>query len=174
MKNIKYFFRRKFWQIKRVLKWIPVIWKQYDFDYSYSLEVFKLKLGEIADHLESDRAKTMGSKQNALRIRTAIELMDRVNSDYYLNHYIDKAYMKYGERGFTDVNRIEDEDLPDELKGEKHYEVELVWLRQMSEDEIKEADEYYDKMVSVGMGKQKKAHKLLWKFIEHNIERWWD
>ena len=30
-----------------------------------------------------------------------------------------------------------------------------------------------DEFVRV-MKKQKRAHKLLWDFIEHNIQRWWD
>jgi len=30
-----------------------------------------------------------------------------------------------------------------------------------------------DEFVKV-MKKQKRAHKLLWDFIEHNIQRWWD
>lgn len=173
-KSIKYYIRRKTEQIKRLFKWIPVIWNQYDFDYSYSLEVFKLKLSEQADFLESDRSNTMSAKSNAKRIRTAIELMDRVYSDYYIEQYIDMVHDKYGERGFIETELIDKDDLPEEMKGEKLYETELIWLRSMTDEEKEEAEQYYTDMINLGRIKQNRASILLWKFIEHNIENWWD
>ena len=46
---MKHFLKRKIWQIKNVFRWLPIIWKQYDFDYHYSLEVFKFQLKKQAD-----------------------------------------------------------------------------------------------------------------------------
>ena len=42
--SITYWFRRKYRQIKNVINWIPVVWNQFDFDYRYSLDVFKHQL----------------------------------------------------------------------------------------------------------------------------------
>ena len=75
---MKHFIKRKIWQIKNVFRWLPIIWKQYDFDYNYSLEVFKFQLQKQAEFLESDRAVTLCAKDKAKRIRTVIKLMDKV------------------------------------------------------------------------------------------------
>ena len=38
----------------------------------------------------------------------------------------------------------------------------------------KEIDKIRNEMLINGREKEKRAHKLLWDFIEHNIQRWWD
>ena len=48
--------KRKIQQIKNILKWIPVIWRTFDWDYRYSLDVFKFQLQNQINFLESDRA----------------------------------------------------------------------------------------------------------------------
>ena len=113
MGKIKYFFKRKNEQIKRLIKWIPVIWKQYDFDYKYPIEVFKLKLGELADTLESDKTGVY-SPSDAKRVRTAIDLMDKVYSEYYSDQCVDRAYAKYGEKGFVRTKKITDPEILEE------------------------------------------------------------
>ena len=109
MQSIKYFFKRKYQQVERIIDFLPIIWKGYDFDYYYSIELFKKQLERQAKLFESDDLNPDRSKQNASRIRTAIRLMDKVYDG--------------------------------------DYEMEQ---------------------------KQNKAHKLLWDFIEHNIQYWWD
>lgn len=106
-----YWFKRKYRQIKRVIDFLPILWKGYDFDYGYAIELFKHQLIRTANYLESDKAWTTSAKTNAQKVRTAIRLMDIVYNDY-------------------------------------------------NEDYTYE--------------KQKRAHKLLWDFIEHNIQWWWD
>jgi len=173
MGNIKYFFKRKTEQIKRLIKWIPVLWKQYDFDNIYPIEVFKVRLGELADYLESDKAMTGSALSDASRIRTAIDLMDKVYSEYYSDQCIDRAYAKYGEKGFVRTKKITDNEILKELGVGDHYDMDLIWLRSMSDEEKKEADAFYLEMILLGEERQKRAHKLLWDFIEHNIQKWW-
>jgi hypothetical protein len=38
----------------------------------------------------------------------------------------------------------------------------------------KEIDRIKANMIRESANKQKRAHKLLWDFIEHNIQSWWD
>lgn len=106
-----YWIKRKYIQIKRTLSFLPIIWRGYDWDYEYAIELFKHQLKRTADFLESNNSYALSAKTNAQKIRTAIRLMDKVYDDY-----------------------VED------------YTYE----------------------------KQKRAHKLLWDFIEHNIQNWWD
>ena len=81
--SFTYRIRRKYQQIKRVIDFLPIIWNGFDFDYMYSIELFKKQLERQAKLFESDKLNSDRSKQNASRIRTAISLMDKVyNGDY--------------------------------------------------------------------------------------------
>ena len=53
-----YWFKRKYRQIQRVIDFLPIIWNGFDFDYRYSVELFKKSLERQAKFLESDRAMT--------------------------------------------------------------------------------------------------------------------
>ncbi len=78
--NISYFFKRKYRQIERVIDFLPIIWKGFDFDYRYSLELFQKQLERQAKFFESGKAYTSDAKNTASRIRTAIELIDKIQT----------------------------------------------------------------------------------------------
>ena len=73
-----YWFKRKYRQVKRVLDFLPIIWKGYDWDYKYATDLFAHQLGRMADHFESNRACTLSAGDNAKRIRTTLKLMKLV------------------------------------------------------------------------------------------------
>ena len=92
-----YWFRRKYQQIKRVIDFFPLIWRGFDFDYQYSIDLFKKQLERTANHLESNRAYGMGATNRASRIRTALRLMDKVYDEEYGCEYQDKLKELYDE-----------------------------------------------------------------------------
>jgi hypothetical protein len=99
--SFTYRIRRKYQQIKRVIDFLPIIWNGFDFDYMYSIELFKKQLERQAELFESDKLNSDRSKQNASRIRTAISLMDKVyNGDYELE-WMDTIRKKYGNDVFN-------------------------------------------------------------------------
>ena len=162
--DIKYFFKRKYHQIQRVIEFLPIIWKGYDFDYMYSVELFKKSLERQAKLFESEELNPDRSKQNSSRIRTAIHLMDKVYNEDYGAEWIDILEKIYG----SDVLDFWFEDT-----GEGDGS---TFLRREYEkwDNSKEIEEVQKKLLSESREKQKRAHKLLWDFIEHNIQYWWD
>lgn len=151
---------------KRVIRYIPVIWNSYDFDYRYAIDLFQMKLEDIADFMESDKALSTEAKNDAKRIRTAIRLMKKVYDEEYATEYLDTMEELYGEgvNGFDFVSTGGD--------GEN----EMFQLKRKYEDwengeEIKKVEK---ELFNKSYEKQQRAHKLLWEFIEHNIQRWWD
>jgi hypothetical protein len=159
-----WWFKRKIQQIKRVIDFLPLIWNGFDFDYRYSIELFRKQLERQAKFMESDRAMTLSAKTNARKIRTAIRLMDKVYDEEYGCEYQDKLKELYGETvldwWFEDAGRGDDSSY-------LRYEYEK-WD---NSEEIKEVEK---KLFLESKEKQKRAHKLLWDYIEHNIQRWWD
>ena len=164
-----YWIKRKWNQIKRVFDFLPIIWKSYDWDYHYSIDIFKKQLERQADFLESDKSHTLNAKRIASRIRTAVRLMDKVyNNEYAMAHY-DVLVEKYGEPSFE---FIETGDFDE--KGDPYYSMKISYEKARDENHNKEIEEISAKMMIESHKKQKRAHKLLWDFIEHNILHWWD
>jgi hypothetical protein len=121
-----YWIKKKYRQIERTLSFLPLIWKGYDWDYRYAIDLFQKQLERTVIYLESDKAVTQNAKIHAQKIRTALRLIDIVYDDTYITEFLEGG-------------------------------------------DSENADEF----VRV-MKKQKRAHKLLWDFIEHNIQKWWD
>ena len=165
-----YWIKRKYRQIKRVIDFLPIIWKGFDFDYRYSIEVFRKQLERQAKHLESERANTLSAKTNAQKIRTAIRLMDKVYDEEYGMEYMDTIEKLYGKTYFDFVNLGE----VSKRTGEELYKMKLCNENAVDEQHQKEIDEVRKQMMLHSIDKQNRAHKLLWDFIEHNIQRWWD
>ena len=165
-----YWVKRKYRQIKRVIDFFPLIWNGFDFDYKYSIDLFKHQLNRTAKELESDRANTLSSKTNAQKIRTAIRLMDKVYDDEYGMEYMDTIEKLYGKTHYDFVNLGE----VSKHTGEELYELKLRNENAVDEEHQKEINEVKKQMMLHSIDKQKRAHKLLWDFIEHNIQRWWD
>ena len=126
-------------RVQNIIKWLPVIWKTYDYDYCYSIEVFKFHLKQLQRSLEDDDLHE-GGKHFASRIKTIIELMDRVYDEYYLMEVLNEYEEWYG--------RIEAEHPPSDGRA---------------------FSEYCDR----ARQRQRRAHKLLWELVEHNIQGWW-
>lgn len=164
-----YWFKRKYRQIQRVIDFLPLIWNGFDFDYQYSIDLFKKQLERTADFLESDRAYSMDAKHNASRIRTAIRLMDKVYDEEYGCEYIDTIEKFYGKIHY-DWIELDEKD----KKGQPYYRMEIRNELAVDEQHQKEIDEVRHQMMLLSRDKQKRAHKLLWDFIEHNIQHWWD
>ena len=159
-----YWIKRKYRQIERTLSFLPLIWKGYDWDYGYAIELFKHQLKRTADCLESNNSYALSAKTNAQKLRTAIRLMDKVYDEDYAMEYVDKIEKLYG-KGVLDS---EFKDTGDESG--------LYYLKYNYEewDNSEEIEQIRHKLFNESKEKQKRAHKLLWDFIEHNIQQWWD
>jgi len=161
MRPIKRFFKK----LKRVIDFLPIIWNGHDFDYHYAIQLFKYQLQRTADMFDSRDAVALDSKINAQKIRTAIRLMDKVYEDEYVNEYMDIIDQVYGktEWHFTPVEGREGS-------------VRVTMTNPMAVDDQHQEEinrtRYF--MAQVSRDKHDRAHKLLWDFIEHNVQRWWD
>ena len=165
--SFTYFFRRKTAQVKRLIKYVPIIWKGYDFDHRYATELFSARLEDIATHMEGDRAMSISANHTASRIRTAVKLMTKVYDEDYACEYQNKLELIYGKELMDYVLTASGED------------GEYSMLRQSYEltetpERIIEIDAISSKLFKESRIKQEKAHRILWKFIEHNIRTWWD
>lgn len=162
--RILYPIKRKYNQLKRVIDFLPLIWRGYDFDYRYALDLFKYQLKRSADFLESDKAMTIESKNNASRIRTFIKLMDKIYDGDYSTGYQEELEKLYGEK-VLDWHFIPTE----ENDGSSYLKYEYKFWGNQEEIQIK-----HDELFKKSQIKEKRAEELLWRYLHHNIRNWWD
>ena len=161
--NIIYFFKRKRNQFRNLKRWLPLIWNKYDFDYSYSIDMFKRALLDQAEYMESDNACGVSAKDDAKRIRIIVSLMEKVYDDTYALEYQDKLKELYGD-DVLDINFV-----PSEF--DNLHELKWGYKSRANADEI---DKMHSKLLKESHAKQDRAEELLWKLIAHNIRRFWD
>jgi hypothetical protein len=157
---VKRFFRR----VKRVMDFLPMIWKGYDYDYRYAIELFQYQLERTAEMMESDQAMTVDADIRARRIRTAVELLQKVYDEEYGCEYQDKLKEMYGEN-------VLDWWFEDTGEGDGSSYLRLEYEKWDNADEVAEVKH---KLYDESKAKQKRAEELVWKFISHNIRYWWD
>ena len=162
---IKQFIRR----LKRTIDFLPMIWKGYDFDYRYAIELFQYQFKRTADFMESDRAMTMDANIRASRIRTAVELLEKVYNDEYSSEWQDKLKNLYGEN-VIDWEFIE-LDVKSNYDGQPLYEIKWEYEKWDNSEEVENVKQ---QLFKESKEKQQKAEKLVWEFISHNIRYWWD
>jgi len=108
----------------------------------------------------------MSAKDKASEIRTALALMNKVYDEDYALEYQQILAKEYGDN-VLDLN-FGDENDEDETK---RY---LITYEYKKWGNSKDIDRVHSRLFKKSQLKQKRAHKLLWDFIEHNIQSWWD
>jgi hypothetical protein len=160
LKNITWFFRR----VKRVVDFLPIIWKGYDFDYRHALDLFHYQLTRTADFLDSDRAYSVRAKQDARRLRTILELMTKVYDEEYRMAHFDQMERFWGE---MDMSWKDNNDGTSRFVGWK-------WQFAHTPEQQERAERQFSALTYDAEKKHQRAKKLLWKLIEHNLEHMWD
>ena len=163
-----YWFKRKWRQIKRVADFLPIIWKGYDWDYRYAIELFQHQLKRTANEIEKNGTH-VGRENTAHRIRTAVELMEKVYDEEYQFEYSTKIEEKYGPSKF-EFEELEEID----RNGDPYYTMIEKFDREYTAEELKIIEQEKEGLRWDSRAKQKKAHRILWQYIEHNIQHWWD
>ena len=151
--------------------WVPIIWKDRDWDYWHIYNILKFKLEQNAKLLQN-KQRFVNSTRSAEKMLLCARLIEIQQEELYAMEYMD-----YNETDF--------EFLPtnDEL-----YELRI--------NEISESyDEYFAKYprqykialqecgadasktklaIVIGTQNQQRSKDLLYRIIQENIERWWD
>lgn len=161
-------FKRKYRQIKRTIEFLPLIWRGADWDYRYAVDLFTYQLSRTADYIE-DNNRCVNSTADSKRIRTVVNLLEKVYEEEYGMEYLDIIKKKYGTSKF-EFKKLKETD----KKGDPYYEIIDAYDYDYTDSELLMiAEERHAELLNSAV-KQKRAHKLAWELIEHNIQQWWD
>ena len=167
--------------IKNLWKWLPIIWKDRDWDHFYIYQIIEFKLRKQANYISTMDRHTR-AQEDARDMLTCAELINKVKEGYY-----DGEYMDYHE---SEILFLDIEDKPDysEIKMntisedfDSYFKKYPTWKKRainyIKENQNGFTNDHNDrKLVAMIMGdlRQEKAKELVFKIISNKINSWWD
>ena len=97
--SVKRFFR----QIKHVIDWLPLLWHDQDWDWVYLVIIMKFKLERMKECL--DDGWSIRTKKEDKKILIAINCLDRIIKDSYVDKNLDQQYDIKGYKHFDDMDK---------------------------------------------------------------------
>ena len=74
-------------RIKNIIRWIPVLWKDKDWDYWHTFEILKTKLKFQSEHFRK-HGYHVSSEREAEKMELCVRLIDKVQNEYYLDEVL--------------------------------------------------------------------------------------
>lgn len=144
--------------------WLPVIWKDRNWDHIYIYIVLRHKL-HLTEQLIRHHGHHTKHVQDADKIKLCINLLDRLTNDEYHNIAFKNHYKKWGEPEF---NWKDSKSHP----GYSELDINYPKVKTDNENGIERKD---FKRCSHHEAKLREQDlDLLFKLIRKNIQTWWD
>ena len=161
MYRIKRFFRK----CRNVIRWIPTIWKDEDWDQTYIYDMLLLKLERQRDFFASDRAYASNAKETANQIQTAIDLlhMTRDPWEFYECPVLEELDAKWG-KGV----------LRPEPCGNDSYQLHIDIDGVKTEADKEQYNEEFKKGMERARKEYQKDKRTAFKYVAYHIDYWWD
>ena len=171
LNNIIYPFRDFYRRVKNILRWLPTIWRDRDWDDSYITEILIKKLEFTRDFYLSDKAYSAEAGNVALEIQEAIDRLHvtRDSWEFYEDPALEQLEKKWGKTTFNFIPYKHDEN-GNVLSYEMKSETENVETSKDEEQYRKEFREALEDARKQYLKDKKKAYE----FIAKNIDKWWD
>ena len=166
--------------IRNLIKWLPVIWRDRDWDHHYIYEILKFKIRRQADYIgKMDRH--VSAKRSAEIMRLVARLIDRQQEEFY-----GCEYMRYHNSNYNWIDIDEKPELKQldiEIVSEDFDEYFKKYARQHKRAMSGEINRYNKpieekdkKLIAMEIAheNQHRCHMLLHRLLERNINDWWD
>lgn len=174
--DLRYIPKEFYRGVSKIFYWLPIIWKDRDWDSHYIFEVLKHKLKAQARYI-SDRNLHTTAQQDARNMRICVSLIEKVQEEFYDMEYLDYQDLKTwfepidDQPGYSTWNsRIVEEDF------DKYFQkYPLIYKRVLNgEGVIRDTTSKENIARNIAYINQQRAHKLLFKIMEEHIKAWWD
>ena len=139
--SLRYFFKR----LIRVIQYLPIIWKNEDWDHSYIFDLLSYKLGRVEKCLKNDPYH-QNAKRYARQVQVCRILLERLIADNYCEYEKKKHDEKWGELKHKDGKRYKagvelifyrDKCQTEEEKTLETEESKRIWKK---EEELRKRD----------------------------------
>jgi hypothetical protein len=171
LNNITYPFRDFYRRVKNVLRWLPTIWKDRDWDNSYITEILIKKLELTRDFYLSGKAYSVEAEKVANEIQEAIDRLHMTHDswEFYEAPAMEELEQKWGLTAFS-FEPYECNENGEVLTYEMKSKTEKV----NTEEEEEQYRIEFGKALDEARKQYRKDKKDAYKFIAKNIDKWWD
>jgi len=165
--------------IKNIIYWFPIIWKDRNWDHSYIYIMLQHKLKAQAKYIGS-RDRHTRAQQDAKRMTICVNLIQKLQDDFYGLEYTDYAEDLHWFEAINDGTGNSTWEYKNVWEKYDDYfaKYPLIYKKVMAGEGVfplkgREDDKQVIAM-NVAHMNEARAHKLLFKIIEENIQGWWD
>jgi len=174
--DTKYFFLDLGRRIKNLWRWLPIIWNDGDWDYSFIFDVLKFKLKNTADYTEQ-RKWFVGYQHEVSRMRLCIKLINLIQEQYYDMEHMDYKTFEFkfvptDDKTLTKmvIHTTESEMIEDRLD-DYFVKYPLIYKQIMSRLDRHDNRKYI--AINMGHKNHERAKQLLFNILNKHIENWW-
>lgn len=147
--------------IKRLIKWTPVIWKDREWDQDYLYAILEFKIKNMQKFYESGESTTCQEKvdETISEMKEVRRLIARIRNDVYLEEAtidFNKKYPNYHKEAFNF----------EKIEGSK--------CSRLVSYASKESELEYRKYCDIADKNREEERKQLFELLRDKIEGWWD
>jgi len=165
--------------VRNIIYWFPIIWKDRHWDHGYIFTILQHKLKAQSKEIGSKDRHTR-AQYDSQKMNLCVKLIQKLQDDFYEMEYMNYAKDRHWFEPCNDGT------------GNSTWESENIWeeydqyfrkypnihKRVMNGEGFapikgREDDKHFIAM-SIAHMNQDRAHKLLFKILERDIQRWWD
>ena len=165
--------------IENLWYWLPVIWKDRNWDHQFIFDILSHKLKAQSAYI-GGRGIHVSAERDAEIMMTCVRLMKLIDDEFYSSEYMDYHKTKYWFEDVPDKPGYSswESRLLEENFDEYFLKYPRIYDRVMNGEGVfdREGREDDKQVIAMNMGyiNHVRAKKLLFKLMEENIERWWD
>jgi hypothetical protein len=180
-KNIGWYIKWIYNRFYNLYRWLPIIWKDRDYDDWYIFTILQTKLKHQAEYIGTRDIHTR-AQYDAQRMRTCVRLIEKVKEESYVDEYMEYYELSFGS---TPVPGSDLHTLDMTTKNERFDEYFLAypldykrvlngagWLDINNTDSETERN----RLIAMNMShlRGQRAKKILFQLLDRHIEGWWD
>ena len=164
--------------IENLWYWLPVIWKDRNWDHQFIFDILSHKLKAQSAYI-GGRGIHISAERDAEIMMTCVRLIEKVKDEYYGMEYMDYHKTKHwfepaDKEGYSTWESKELEENFDDY----FAKYPLIYKRVMNDEGVFNREGREDDKHIIAMNiahiNHDRARKLLFKLMEQNIEGWWD
>jgi hypothetical protein len=160
--------------VGNLIKWAPVIWKDRDWDHTFFFDILKFKITNMAK-VQGSRMPYKGSERNVEIMNTIVRLIDKFQTEHYLDEYFDYVDEKiwFEKIGGSDSFEMKSETTRDNLD-EYFMKYPLLKNRATKHSYYRKNPSAASLGISMGVVQHERAKRLIFELLNRNVEKWWE
>lgn len=147
-------------KVKRVIDFIPIVFKGDDYDYGHTIDLLTYQLERQATYIDNSKYH-VNAPYYANRIRLAIKLLKISSTEKYTEDVYESFEKLYGQSNI------------DWIEMDQGFELRTSWPGAADSQENELINEQFTEKLQESYFMNDKAHHLAWKIIDRDIKLWW-